>query len=419
MPCSGRQPRQPSPRLSPGRHRVDGEGCATGAPLLSGKVGGSSSAGFLVWSRQNEVLVAEEAVHNPAQGPNEEGGVAGQEPEIVEGRPVAVVVGLPREETVSHEEDEGDGEDRKDGEVDVEDVTSPRRAVDAVGVLQDHCSGQEEGQLDRAGFACLVPAVRVRFLHARKPASTATPTLSRTTTPIGAPRAGLDATPIWRARLAGALAVDPRRLDVIAQTVRSCTRCPLHAGRINAVPGEGTGSAGILLVGEAPGRNEDETGRPFCGAAGKNLDLALREAGIDRASVFVTSIVKCRPPENRDPTPMEKAACRPHLEAQVAALTPRVIVALGRHGLAGLLGEVPKEFANLRGTFLAGPGGIPIFVSLHPAAVIYRQKWKEQYLQDWRDFGAWLRGAGPPGWPPAPGSLGGRPWSPSPTSPEA
>lgn len=184
--------------------------------------------------------------------------------------------------------------------------------------------------------------------------------------------------------------------------MRGCTRCPLHAGRINAVPGEGSGRGGILLVGEAPGRNEDETGRPFCGAAGRNLDLALKEAGLAREDLFVTSIVKCRPPENRDPTAEEKQACRPHLQAQVAALAPRVIVALGRHGLSGLLGEVPKEFAKLRGTFLVGPGGIPVFVSLHPAAVIYRQKWKEQYLQDWRDLGAWIRGSPPAGWPPSP-----------------
>lgn len=196
------------------------------------------------------------------------------------------------------------------------------------------------------------------------------------------------------------MAVDLPLLGTIAASVRGCTRCPLHAGRINAVPGEGAGRAGILLVGEAPGRNEDETGRPFCGAAGRNLDLALKEAGLARDELFVTSIVKCRPPENRDPTPAEKQACRPHLEAQVAALAPRVIVALGRHGLSGLLGEVPKEFASLRGTFLPGPGGIPIFVSLHPAAVIYRQKWKEQYLQDWRDFGAWVRGEGPAGFGP-------------------
>jgi uracil-DNA glycosylase len=190
-------------------------------------------------------------------------------------------------------------------------------------------------------------------------------------------------------------------LQAIAARVRACRACGLCEGRTNAVPGEGSGASGILLVGEAPGRNEDETGRPFCGAAGRNLDLGLAAAGLDRSTVFVTSIVKCRPPGNRDPTEQEKAACRPYLQEQLAALRPRVVVALGRHGLSGLLGQVPKEFASLRGRFLEGPGGVPIFVSLHPAAIIYRQKWKEQYLQDWRDFGAWVRGEGRPGFGPA------------------
>ncbi|MCA1810825.1 MAG: uracil-DNA glycosylase, partial [Halobacteriales archaeon] len=180
-------------------------------------------------------------------------------------------------------------------------------------------------------------------------------------------------------------------LEAIAARVRTCVACGLCATRTRAVPGEGTGVARILLVGEAPGRNEDETGRPFCGAAGKNLDQGLREAGIPRADCFVTSIVKCRPPGNRDPTPQEKAACRPYLVEQVEALRPKVIVALGRHGLHGILDQVPTDFATLAGTFLTGPDGIPVFVSLHPAAVIYRQAWRERYLADWRRLGAWLR----------------------------
>jgi DNA polymerase len=189
---------------------------------------------------------------------------------------------------------------------------------------------------------------------------------------------------------------DLETLEAIAARVRSCTACELCLGRTNAVPGEGDGSSGILLVGEAPGRNEDETGRPFCGAAGKNLDLALATAGIPRPAVFVTSIVKCRPPANRDPTPQEKTACRPYLLEQVRALKPRVLVALGRHGLSGLLGDIPPAgFAKLPGSFVAGPEGIPVFVSLHPAAVIYRQKWKEAYLRHWAAFGEWHRSGAP------------------------
>ncbi|MFA5944439.1 MAG: uracil-DNA glycosylase [Candidatus Thermoplasmatota archaeon] len=203
-----------------------------------------------------------------------------------------------------------------------------------------------------------------------------------------------------RMALATPPSADLAALSDIAERVRVCQRCGLCGTRTNAVPGEGNGRGRILLVGEAPGRNEDKTGRPFCGAAGKILDAALTEARIDRADAFVTSIVKCRPPGNRDPTPEEKAACRPYLLEQVAALRPRVVVALGRHGLSGLVGEVPTEFASLAGTFLPTPLGLPVFVSLHPAAVIYRQAWRPQFLQHWRDFGAWMRGDGPPGFGP-------------------
>jgi uracil-DNA glycosylase len=203
----------------------------------------------------------------------------------------------------------------------------------------------------------------------------------------------------------GPLPIDAAAVADVAARVRACLRCRLCETRTHAVPGEGSGRARILLVGEAPGRNEDATGRPFCGAAGKLLDLALAEARIPRDDAFVTSIVKCRPPKNRDPTPQEKAACQPYLLEQVQALRPRVLVALGRHGLSGLQEGVAKDFASLAGTFVPSPLGVPVFVSLHPAAVIYRQKWKPDYLRHWREFGAWLRGEGPAGFGPA-GLLG-------------
>lgn len=189
--------------------------------------------------------------------------------------------------------------------------------------------------------------------------------------------------------------MDVAALAAIGSRVRQCTLCVLCETRTNAVPGEGTGKSGIMLVGEAPGRNEDETGRPFCGAAGKKLDLALDEAGLRRDECFVTSIVKCRPPGNRDPTPAEKDACRPYLMAQIEALRPKVLVALGRHGLSGLIGHVPADFSYLAGKFVAGPNGIPIFVSLHPAAVIYRQRWLEDYKRHWREFGDWAQSGEP------------------------
>ena len=213
----------------------------------------------------------------------------------------------------------------------------------------------------------------------------------------------------------GAATIDLAALADIASRVRACASCRLGEGRLHAVPGEGGGAyghvggqttladpsglafSGLLCVGEAPGRNEDETGRPFCGAAGRNLDRGLAAAGLRRAEVFVTSINKCRPPGNRDPKPDEKEACRPYLLEQIEALRPRAIVALGRHGLSGLVPDAPASFADVRGKFLAGPGGVPVFCSLHPAAVIYRRAWLEDYLADWAWLGPWLRsGAGVP-----------------------
>ncbi len=180
-------------------------------------------------------------------------------------------------------------------------------------------------------------------------------------------------------------------LEQLADAIRSCQKCALGEGRIHAVPGEGTGSSGVFLVGEAPGRNEDETGRPFCGAAGKNLDLGLEAAKLPRRDVFVTSINKCRPPKNRDPKPEEKAACTPWLDQQIAAVAPKAVVALGRHGLSALVDEAPKKFADVRGQLIEGRHGVPVFASLHPAAIIYRQAWREAYLDDWARFGEWVR----------------------------
>jgi uracil-DNA glycosylase family 4 len=180
-------------------------------------------------------------------------------------------------------------------------------------------------------------------------------------------------------------------LEALADEIRQCQLCPLGETRIHAVPGEGTGESGVFLVGEAPGRNEDETGLPFCGAAGKNLDLGLAAAKLPRREVFVTSINKCRPPNNRDPKPDEKAACTPWLDKQIAVLSPKVIVALGRHGLSAVLNEVPKKFGSVRGQLIDGRHGVPVFASLHPAAIIYRQAWRETYLDDWARFGEWVR----------------------------
>src|SRR5207249_7181685 len=124
-------------------------------------------------------------------------------------------------------------------------------------------------------------------------------------------------------------------LEDLARQIRGCTLCRLHEGRTHAVPGEGPAGAKVLLVGEGPGRHEDEAGRPFVGAAGRVLDAALAKAGIPREDVFITNVVKCRPPENRRPRADEIAACRPYLAAQIRLVHPGVIVTLGDTALRG------------------------------------------------------------------------------------
>ena len=123
-------------------------------------------------------------------------------------------------------------------------------------------------------------------------------------------------------------------LDEIAAEVRVCPKCELARTRTNAVPGEGHPKAKVMLIGEGPGWHEDRQGRPFIGNAGKFLDELLAKAGLTRADVFITNVVKCRPPGNRDPMPDEIAACAPYLDRQIAAIDPDVVVTLGRFSMA-------------------------------------------------------------------------------------
>ena len=173
----------------------------------------------------------------------------------------------------------------------------------------------------------------------------------------------------------------PRNLEGLAARIRRCTWCRLHRGRLHAVPGEGPSRAQIVLVGEAPGAEEDRQGLPFRGAAGKVLDEALARAGIPRSRVFVTNAVKCRPPGNRKPKGEEVAACRPYLLAQLGAIRPRVIVALGQTAVRDLLGPVP--LARVRGRWRSF-GGVPVLATYHPAAVLYNRRLLAKLATDLR-----------------------------------
>jgi DNA polymerase len=159
-------------------------------------------------------------------------------------------------------------------------------------------------------------------------------------------------------------------LERVATEVTGCPLCKLARSRKNAVPGEGQLSAKIMFVGEAPGRSEDEKGRPFVGAAGKMLDNLLKKAGIDRSQVFITNVVKCRPPGNRVPEEDEVAACRPYLERQIALIQPRVICVLGRTAYSSLLGG--GSISANRGKIIE-KSGQKYFLTMHPAAAIYNK----------------------------------------------
>ncbi len=168
-------------------------------------------------------------------------------------------------------------------------------------------------------------------------------------------------------------------LDEIAAEIRVCTRCELHRTRTNSVPGEGPADARIMFIGEAPGWNEDQQGRPFVGAAGKFLEELLAAAGLKRSEVFITNVVKSRPPGNRDPLPDEIAACAPFLQRQIDAIDPDVIVTLGRFSMA-------KWFPGERISRIHGQpkrdGKRLIVPMYHPAAALHQQALKATILED-------------------------------------
>jgi DNA polymerase len=174
-------------------------------------------------------------------------------------------------------------------------------------------------------------------------------------------------------------------LEGIASEVRACTACRLHVGRTQAVPGEGHPSTEVLFVGEGPGFNEDRQGRPFVGAAGAFLTELLGSVGWRRDEVFITHVVKCRPPDNRDPEPDEIAACAPYLRRQAEALDPALIVTLGRHSMGRFMPGA--RIGQVHGTTRpaepeTGARGAQVFAMYHPAAALHQGSLRQTLLDD-------------------------------------
>jgi uracil-DNA glycosylase family 4 len=174
-------------------------------------------------------------------------------------------------------------------------------------------------------------------------------------------------------------------LDQVAAEVRACTRCRLHEGRSQAVPGEGHPSTEVLLVGEGPGLNEDRQGRPFVGAAGGFLSELLETVGWSRDEVFITNVVKCRPPQNRDPEPDEIAACAPYLRRQVEILDPALVITLGRHSMGRFMPGA--RIGQVHGTTAPAPAVTGarealVFAMYHPAAALHQASLRQTLLDD-------------------------------------
>lgn len=196
------------------------------------------------------------------------------------------------------------------------------------------------------------------------------------------PGPGLTVEPPAPTLLGGDGLADLESLDAIAERIRATHCCGLCEHRKHAVPGEGSPQAKLVFVGEGPGATEDATGRPFVGQAGKLLDDIIEAIGLKRGDVYITNVMKCRPPQNRKPLPDEIAACMPYLRRQLALLKPKVIVALG--GTAGeTLLDVRKSLGELRGK-VHSYGGIPLIVTYHPAALLRNPNWKKPTWDDVR-----------------------------------
>ena len=177
------------------------------------------------------------------------------------------------------------------------------------------------------------------------------------------------------------------KLESIAENVRECQKCELCETRIKAVPGKGNFEADVIFVGEAPGRNEDIHGEPFVGAAGKRLDMILEDTGIDRKDVYITNIVKCRPPKNRVPSKKEEESCNDFIKQEIEIINPKIICVMGNTAYGTLLDG--KEITKNHGKIVEKDGR-KFFVTFHPAATIYNQKLVEELKEDFRKLAKFL-----------------------------
>jgi len=178
----------------------------------------------------------------------------------------------------------------------------------------------------------------------------------------------------------------PQEVEELVNQIKTCTKCRLCEKRTNVVPGEGSYSADIMFIGEGPGKDEDAQGRPFVGAAGKLLTQLIESIGLTRDQVFIANVVKCRPPNNRDPEPDEIATCYPYLNKQIELIKPKLIVTLGRHSMGRFLpglkiSEVHGQPKRANGVWQSRQVYLPLY---HPAVALYDPNKKEVLFKDFK-----------------------------------
>lgn len=229
----------------------------------------------------------------------------------------------------------------------------------------------------RAGLAAMGVDVWVRRqLPAESATPLAAPTMAASATPEAHPLAPPAPVAVPRDP------APPADWATLAAQVAACTRCDLHQGRTQTVFGVGNRQAEWLVIGEAPGAEEDKRGEPFVGRAGQLLNSMLAALGLARDTVYIANILKCRPPGNRDPRPEEVVCCEPYLQQQIALIRPRLILAVGRIAAQNLL-KVQIPIGKLRGQRHAfGASGIPLVVTYHPAYLLRSPAEKRRAWQD-------------------------------------
>ncbi len=178
------------------------------------------------------------------------------------------------------------------------------------------------------------------------------------------------------------------QLDEIRQKVSACQQCKLHGSRKNSVPGEGPADSRVMLIGEGPGFHENEQGKPFVGQAGKFLDELIGHAGFKREEVFITNVVKCRPPSNRDPEPDELSACSAYLDEQICVINPMVIITLGRFSMARYF--TSARISEIHGKPITVDGRV-IIPMYHPAAALHQPPLKNVIIQDFKKIPGLIR----------------------------